>query len=82
MNLTEFIRMIERYWLESYDKHTVVPPEARVVTGLARNDAFFHSMIVEYGVEMELQKEGRGWKLVNYQIVDEQKFMMFMLRWA
>ena len=83
MNLREFVVMSQRYWEEAYDKNTFVPPEARVITGLAQNDAFFHRMLVEHGVEMHLEKEGSAmWKIVDYQIVDEQKFMMFVLRWA
>jgi hypothetical protein len=55
------------------------PPEAKVVTGNPKWDAQLHHVIVEYGVEVELGKN-RG--VVSYRIVDEQKFVMFLLRWA
>lgn len=55
------------------------PPEARVVTGNPKWDAQLHHAIVEYGVEVELGKH-RG--VVDYRVVDEKKFTMFLLRWA
>ena len=56
-----------------------LPPEARFVTGNPKWDAQIHHVLVEYGVEVEVAKS-RG--VVSYRVVDEKKFMMFLLRWA
>ena len=59
------------------DKAWTPPPEARVITGKPVHDAQLHYVLVEYGVEVEL---GRNLGIVDYHIVDEQKFLMFLLR--
>ena len=56
-----------------------LPPEARVITGNPRYDSQLHYILVEFGVEIELDK---GYAMENYRVVDEQKFMMFLLRWS
>lgn len=61
------------------DKSWTPPPEARVITGNPKHDAQLHHVLVEYGVEVEL---GKYHDLVDYRVVDEQKFMMFLLKWA
>jgi hypothetical protein len=55
-----------------------VPPEARVVTGNPVYDAQLHYVLVEFGVEVELDKSHA---MKDYRVVDEQKFTMFLLRW-
>jgi hypothetical protein len=55
------------------------PPEARFVTGNPRWDAQLHHVLVEYGVDVEFSKH-HG--VIGYRVVDEKKFMMFILRWS
>jgi len=62
-----------------HDKEWTLPPEARVVTGNPRHDAQLHYVLVECGVEVELNKYIG---IVDYRVVDEQKFLMFMLKWS
>ena len=56
-----------------------VPPEARVVTGNPVYDAQLHHVLVEFGVDVEL---GKDHNMIDYCVVDEKKFIMFLLRWA
>lgn len=55
-----------------------LPPEARVVTGNPKYDAQLHYVLVEFGVEVKLDKNHA---MEDYCIVDEQKFLWFVLRW-
>ena len=61
------------------DSYWDVPPEAKVVTGNPRWDEQLHYALVEYGVEVGLDKHHN---MEDYRIVDDKKFMMFLLRWA
>ncbi len=56
-----------------------LPPEARFITGNPVYDSQLHYVLVEFGVEVKLDKNH---SMENYRIVDEQKFMMFLLRWS
>ncbi len=69
------VRAVEKIGINDYWQ---LPPEARVITGNPRYDAQLHYMLVEFGVEVELDRYG----MKDYRVVDEQKFMMFLLRWA
>ena len=62
-----------------------ITPEARFVTGNARHDAQIHRILVEYGIELDLnQSDSNHWRYIiqNYRIVDKKKFMWFLLRWS
>jgi hypothetical protein len=61
------------------DNYWQLPPEARVITGNPKYDAQLHHVLVEYGVEVKLDPDDR---MEDYRVVDEQKFMMFLLRWS
>ena len=56
-----------------------LPPEARVVTGNAKHDAQLHRILVEYGIEVQLSRYN---EIKDYRVVDEQKFLWFLLRWS
>lgn len=81
MDNSDFKTAVKKFWIENYGSYP--PGEARVVTGIFNTDAMLHAMLVEHGVEMSLAQNPTGqWKFANYQVVDEQKFMMFVLRWT
>ena len=86
MNVSELRKMTDRYWRQNYHEDMSGLGAARVITGLARNDLFFHHMLVEHGVEMVLKEDIAGprkqWRLTDYTIVDEKKYMMFVLKWS
>lgn len=73
--------MLSREWQE-LGKHVSlhIAPEARVVTGNPRYDAQLHRITVEYGIELDLNP--RFASIEDYRVIDEQKFMMFVLRWS
>jgi hypothetical protein len=56
-----------------------VTPDARVVTGNPKYDAQIHHVLVEFGVEVELDRDHA---MKDYRVVDEKKFMMFLLRYS
>ena len=80
MTVAELQAVLVRYWIESF-RHNPVPllPEARVITGDCHQDSFLHHLMVDCGVDVELYKTH---KVTNYKIVDEQKYMLFLLRWS
>lgn len=81
MDNSDFKTAVKKFWIENYGSYP--PGEARVVTGIFNTDAMLHAMLAEHGVEMSLAQTPTGqWKFANYQVVDEQKFMMFVLRWT
>ena len=83
MDNSDFKTVVKKFWIENYGSYLPIPGEARVVTGNANTDAMLHAMLAEHGVEMILaQTPNRRWQFRNYQVVDEQKFMMFVLRWS
>jgi hypothetical protein len=57
-----------------------IMPEARWITGNPKHDAQLHRILVEYGIEVDLNP--RHHMLEGYRVVDDQKFMMFLLRWS
>lgn len=69
-------RAVEKVGPKSYWD---LPPEARVITGNPKYDAQLHYVLTEFGVEVEVCRN-HGMK--DYRVVDEQKFMMFILRYS
>ena len=61
------------------DRPWIPPPEAPFVTGNPNYDAQLHHVLVEYGLEIKLDRDHN---MKDYRVVDEQKFTMFLLRWA
>jgi hypothetical protein len=55
-----------------------LPPDSLIITGNPKYDAQLHYVLVEFGVDVKLDKN-HG--MEDYHIVDDQKFMMFLLRW-
>lgn len=86
MNLREFRQMAERWWAANRINCPIIGA-ARVVTGNPNNDALFHYMLVDNGVEMILEQERRPmggvqWRLKDFKVIDERKFVMFSLKWS
>lgn len=57
-----------------------IVPEARYITGNPKYDAQLHRILVEYGIEVDVNP--RHHILEDYRVVDEKKFVMFLLRWS
>jgi len=81
MKPCELQTILSREWIE-FGRHVPVTltPEARFVTGNARHDAQIHRILVEYGIELDLNHKLHS--IEDYRIVDEKKFMWFLLRWS
>lgn len=79
MKPCELQSMLTREWQQ---RGQYIPwhlhPEARVVTSHPKHDAQLHRVLVEYGVEVKLDQYHC---VKDYRIVDDKKFMMFLLRW-
>lgn len=82
MNPDELEIILARAVLEvgvGRNSHWQPPPEALVITGNPKYDAQLHYVLVEYGIEVKLDKND---DMEDYRVVDEQKFTMFLLRWS
>lgn len=85
--MKKFEKLIWGYWKEAIGKELPLPGEARVVTGIPRNDAFLHHMLTDHGVEIELETKlihqtyKSSWVMKDYKIIDDKKYSWFLLRW-
>jgi hypothetical protein len=83
MKPSELLAIAEKYWLTDYDHNKPVAPDTPFITGEARYDAILHDMLIHHGVELILkQSSHRNWQLADYRVVDDKKFMLFLLRWV
>lgn len=76
----ELQRILSREYSE-LGRHVpvTITPEARFLTGNLRYDAQIHRILVEYGIELDLNHHHHG--IEDYRIVDEKKFMWFLMKW-
>jgi len=83
MKPSELLTIAEKYWLTDYDHKKPLSPNTPFVTGVARTDAILHDMLIKHGVELILkQSRHRNWQLADYRVVDDKKFMWFLMRWS
>lgn len=88
MKVSELKKMADRYWKQDYREDMSVLGQAKFITGHARNDLFFHHMLIKHGVELIFKEEiqvvsnNKQWRLVDYSVTDEKQFLMFCLRWS
>lgn len=83
MKPSELLAIAEKYWLTDYDHNKPVASDTPVITGVARNDAILHDMLINHGVELILKlSRHRNWRVEDYRVVDDKKFMLFVLRWS
>jgi hypothetical protein len=59
---------------------TTITPEARFITGNPKHDSQLHRILIEYGIELDVNP--RFHSVEAYRVVDEKKFMWFLLRWS
>lgn len=75
------VRQLMRDWVSKVGyKITHCPPEAKFITGFQRADAQLHYFKVESGIELKIDTEFQ--RITGYDIIDEEKFVWFMLRWS
>jgi hypothetical protein len=82
MTPSQLLAIAEKYWLTDYDHKKPVAPDTPFVTGEVRYDAMLHDMLVRHGVELILKQSHRNWQLADYRVVDDKKFMWFLMRWT
>lgn len=52
---------------------------ARCITGNHDIDSYLHHLEKEYGLKLNI---GERYVIIDYEVLDEKKFMMFILRWS
>ena len=84
MTNNDLDRMVRRYFAKTTkDGFPPLPPwEAKVVTGNQYIDNVLHLMLVENGIEVILGGENSANTIIDYHIVNEQKFAWFVLKWS
>lgn len=81
MKPCELQKILSREWNEEGQYRSwPLSPNARVITGNPRHDAQLHRILDEYGVEIEMNF--RFTTIENYQVVNEEKFAWFLMKWA
>ncbi len=81
MKPCELQKILSREWQEQGKHKSWYPrPEARFVTGNPVHDAHLHRVLVDYGIELDI--DPRFHEIKDYRIIDKKKFMWFMLRWS
>ena len=82
MNFIDILKSAKRWWHQEHQNMPLLP-EARVITGRPYQDAFLHHMLVKHGLEFVLKKTPNGnWVFINHKVVDEQKYIWFIMKWA
>lgn len=77
----ETVRRLAINWGQARPKRIeVCPPEARVVTGKPGPDALFYYFETESGLLINLSDDYNV--ITGYEVIDKEKFIMFLLRWS
>ena len=81
MKPCELQAILSREW-HQYGQHipVVISPQARFVTGSLKRDSQLHRVVVEYGIELDV--DTRLNSIEDYRVVDEKKYAWFLLRWG
>ena len=84
--MTEDLDTLKRLagnWYSAEGKHIRdCPPEARVITGRFMRDGQYYYFEQASGVKLIVQDNPIPETLTGYEIVDEQKYIWFKLRWS
>jgi hypothetical protein len=81
MDLELVKKIVVRQGQNEFLKNPIVcPPEAKVVTGIMKEDAYLHFLETKCGVEILLSEYHH--EIVGYNVLDEKKFSWFVLKWA
>lgn len=82
MDLT-IVKQMTFKWSVEVGKHIKdTPPEARFVTGINKIDSQIYYLEKESGLALDVSTEGGPTLIKGYDIVDEQKFAWFVLKWS
>ena len=82
MKPNELQAIIRRYWIESFrDNPMAISGDVPVIFGDIVKDSFVHHLNIDYGIKLDMD-EGSGSHIRDYAIVDEKKYIMFLLKWS
>lgn len=74
-------KIVVRQANDEYLKNPIeLPPEAKVVTGKMKEDAYLHFLETRCGVEIQLAEQYN--EIVGFKVLDEKKFTWFVLKWS
>jgi hypothetical protein len=83
MELKLVTKMVQRLWQTDLALNPpICPPEAKVITGKQKKDAYLHYLETEVGLEVKLDANSNYNKIIGYNVIDEEKFMLFVLKWS
>lgn len=84
MNLLDFRRIVHKFRAACSSDYLPGSPDTPVITGRYDIDQMIHFLSIKHGVELILEHKPLSgqWQLIDYRIVDEKKFMWFVMRWA
>lgn len=72
--------MLRKQWQAEHDIISKTPsPEARFKTGVLKTDSHLQYLETVYGIDVYLTP---GSRVERFEVVDEEKFMLFVLKWA
>jgi hypothetical protein len=75
----ELVKHLMCEWAAKEGVKTACPPEAKFRTGNRKSDGMLHNFQVASGLEVELTENFTD--IQECKVVDEKKFMIFLLRW-
>jgi hypothetical protein len=86
MEIEELARMCSRQWIGD-SPVGYLSGEARFITGDHYTDLHLDQLEKKYGLRVIMTAVAdpygrKKYKIKNYEILDEKKFLMFMLRWS
>jgi hypothetical protein len=82
MDIEELKKLVgKQYLAEIQGKPIVLPPEAKCITTIPVIDYSLHYLETVAGIELTLSSGDHSY-ITGYNVLDEQKFMWFTLRWS
>lgn len=73
--------LIRKQWTAEFrGKPVVLPPEAKVITGVPMKDAHLHYLATVVGIEVRISDDFKS--MEGFWILDEAKLMWFVMRWS
>ena len=81
MDIEELKKLVgKQYLAEIQGKPIVLPPEAKCITTIPAIDYSLHYLETVAGIELKLSPSLNY--ITGYNVLNEQKFMWFTLKWS
>ncbi|MFY8211989.1 MAG: hypothetical protein ACOVLB_04925 [Candidatus Nanopelagicus sp.] len=83
MTPRELQDVVRKYWIAEFkDNPLAIFAEAPIRFGDLNKDAFLHHLEIDCGITLEIDHESAGSHIYSYTVVDEKKYIIFLLRWT